>query len=372
MPEKDRASSAALARAGNRKKLWKAVRCVLFLLLLGYLLLHISYVLRQVKWRYNRNTFPGFYGEADDSLDIVTMGSSACYLFFDTPLLYENFGYTSYNLGVPSEPVTAVPYLMEEVEKSQSPELYVVEARKYIKKPGKYFVRTLYLLTDSMNLNLTKWNMIRHSFSSIAKCVQDFLDLWKHHSFWSELTTDKFKYWNNSITLEMKGWRNRTKVKPIEKPDTFGDIPAMPLDEENERELRSLLEECRAKGREVLFVIVPFSYGEAFEAKKKTFCEIVESYGFRCLDLTDGESYGLDYSRDFWDSRHVNYRGAQKVTNMLGEYIEKEYNIQAQHTAEVKADWDRYAARNRENVQAILAGEEASADEAVEEEDFES
>ena len=343
-------------------KLWNAVRCAAFLALAAFIFIHVSYIVRQVPWRYNKETFTAFYAEEKNSLDVVTLGSSGCYMFFDNPYLYEKFGLTSFNLSVPLMPSMAASYVMDEVELTQSPQLYVVEARFFIRKPGKRPNRALYLLTDSMNYGINKLRMIIRGYPSMTERVQAFIDLCKYHGYWSGVRRGTLAFWDNKKKSPMKTWRNRAKVMPLTGPEIRTDLTPLPLEKSREAELRSLLEECRKKGRQVLFVATPYVFSENYARRKLSMMEIVESYGYHFLDLTDGEAYGIDYSTDFWDERHSNYRGAEKVTNALGEYIEKEYNIHAEHTKTAEADWENCVRLSNEQIRDIRNGEAESGD----------
>ena len=334
---------------GNRKGL-KAVRCAVFLLLLIAMIFPFAHIVRQVKFRYNRSMFPSFYAQPENSIDIITIGSSADYQYFDTPVLYEKFGYTSYNLSTALQPPAAASFIMTEAEKTQSPALYVVEAREFLHLSEKNRVRALYCVTDSMDLSLNKWNMICHGYEELPKRLSEFFDFTKYHGNWDGVTGKQLKYWDNRNARSDKSWSNNSKVKAFEEPEPSGGDP-MPLPEHNEKELLYLLEECKKHGREVLFVANPYVYDEKFERRLPTMQAIVESYGYHFLDLSRGSEYGLDYSTDFYNRNHVNMWGAEKVTIALGEYIEKEYNIETQHSDAVMEDWDSFALSNRKKVE---------------------
>ena len=324
----------------------KAAKCVIFTGILFLILVRFANVVRQVDFRYNKNMFPSFYEEPENTIDIITIGSSADYQYMNTPVLYEKFGYTSYNLATALQPPAATAFIMTEAEKTQNPQLYIVEVREFLHLKEDKRVRALYCVTDSMDLSLNKWNMIAHSYPSLWERITGFLDITKYHGSWAGITKKTMKYSDNRIRNVTKCWNGKTTVRPFEAPKD-GEITEQPLYEHNEAELIYLLEECKKKGREVLFVATPFVHTDTYKGRALTLKKIVESYGYRFLDLTGGSEYGIDYQTDFYNANHVNQWGAEKVTIALGEYIKKEYNIDAQHTDAVREDWDRYAAKNR-------------------------
>lgn len=331
-------------------KLKKAVKAAVFLFLLFVLLLHFAYVVRQVDFRYNKSMFPSFYNEPENSIDIVTVGSSADYQYFNTPVLYEKFGYTSFNLSTALQPPAAAAYIMTEAEKRQNPQLYIVEVREFIHLSEKNRVKALYCVADSMDLSLNKWRMICHGYEGLWDRITAFADIVKYHGSWAGIDEKALRYWDNRVENKNKCWNGKSTVKPQTPPEE-GTAEEVPLKEHNETELRFLLEECRKKGREVLFVATPFVYDDEFQGRALTLQKIVESYGYRFLNLSRGEEYGVDFETDYYNPNHVNKWGAEKVTIALGEYIKKEYNIETQHTGAVKADWDAYAAGNRESME---------------------
>ena len=45
--------------------------------------------------------------------------------------------------------------------------------------------------------------------------------------------------------------------------------------------------------------------------------------------------------RDFYNKRHTNLVGSEKVTEFVGNYIMENYNLNTEHSEEVKADWNK-------------------------------
>ena len=137
MQKKSEAPEAPEVRKENGigKSIGRLVRAVVFLALALFLIICSNNVLRQVKYRLQKGAFPSFYAQEKNSIDIVTIGSSADYRYIDTPMLYELFGYTSYNLATAQQPTSVTRFIMNEAEKSQSPSLFVVEAREFVHLP---------------------------------------------------------------------------------------------------------------------------------------------------------------------------------------------------------------------------------------------
>jgi hypothetical protein len=187
-----------------------------------------------------------------------------------------------------------------------------------------------------------------------------FFDIVKYHTYWTGIKDYHLQFWDNRKVSDIKSWDPHEGYREFEAPD-LKNLEYEPLNEKSEAILRELLDICTRKNRKVLFVVVPYTrkkyvnHSGRIQAMKS----IVEEYGFNFLDLTDGESYGLDYSRDFHDNRHVNHVGADKVTNELGKYIKEHYGITSDIPDDMKAVWDESARKNREAIEYQVANPQA-------------
>ena len=360
--------------SGIGKSVGRLVRAVVFLALALFLIICSNNVLRQVKYRLQKGAFPSFYAQEKNSIDIVTIGSSADYRYIDTPMLYELFGYTSYNLATAQQPTSVTRFIMNEAEKSQSPSLFIVEAREFVHLPESKQETAVYCVSDSMDLSLNKWLMLCRGYASWEDRLKGFFDITKYHGFWHDMKGKTLPYWNNRVKDEKLSWKNNTKVAAINKPELPSKLDPLPLIEPNEKALIELLEDCRKKNREVLFILTPCEYSsDLFPRRAETLRTIVESYGYKLYDMIRDENLDLDYSYDFYNRSHTNMWGAEKVTRALGEYIKREYNIDTQHSDAVKAAWDEAALRNREEANSLGADFIAEGDEnpEIDEEDGE-
>ncbi|MDO5702559.1 MAG: hypothetical protein Q4G47_04320, partial [Lachnospiraceae bacterium] len=224
----------------------------------------------------------------------------------------------------------------------------------------------VYCASDSMDLSLNKLAMVVRAYGTWAERLGAWLDITKYHGNWEYINEEALAFWRNRVSDESKEWSNIAKVEPVSEPEAR-DEAEEPLFEHNEKALIELLEDCRKKNRQVLFLMTPYIYGEKITGRLKTLRKMVESYGYELLDFSRGSDIGLDYALDFYNTHHVNWRGAEKMTLALGDYIKKEYNIDAQHVQSVKDDWDAYAARNREESDKLTGDEDAGFDDSLEE-----
>ena len=77
--------------------------------------------------------------------------------------------------------------------------------------------------------------------------------------------------------------------------------------------------------------VVGPSKGQA--SKQLQLDEYIASKGYDYLNMNNVlDELNLDYSTDFYNSKHVNIAGAKKVTTYLAQYIEDNYGLQSKLT----------------------------------------
>lgn len=322
---------------------------MIFFLIIGLTLtVMTSYVLRPVSNDFFRNKFTGFYAEKDDTLDIVAFGSSALYRYLSSPLLYEYSGLTSYALSTAGQSILEIENLIDEVEKSQSPQLFVVESRKFLLREGKTLRdERVRMVTDNMYYSLNRLFLINKLIKGWRERLPYYFDIMLYHENWENLNPESFSYILNSRPHPLKGWENYGACMPLAKPDIADVTEETPLSEINEKALLDIMEKCREENLEVLFVVSPFKVNRNTQKKANYMKRIVEEHGFQFLDGNlCADDMGIDYSMDFYNKKHVNSIGAGKFTKYLGDYILEHYDIDIDHSPEVTAEWDQVAAEN--------------------------
>lgn len=310
----------------------------------------VSYMMRPLDESFHRDRFTGFYAEADDSLDIVGFGSSALYCFLNSPALYEYTGMTSYPLATAGQPFYTIEYLVDEALKTQSPQLLVVEARRFFSPLQEIKQNWLRIVTDNMNYSANRISLINERVGDWSDRLPFYFDIAMYHDNWENLSRDALAYIFNSRPNSLKGWEDNARHKKLKRPDISGVTEELSLGEENEELLMRLMRKCREKDLEVLFVLTPYRIDAESAKKANRMKRIVEEFGYRFLDCNRCvDEIGIDFSMDYFDKHHTNSIGADKFTKYLGDYIMENYDIDTDHSPEVAADWDRAAEENRAN-----------------------
>jgi hypothetical protein len=124
----------------------------------------------------------------------------------------------------------------------------------------------------------------------------------------------------------------KTVTEKPQKEPVYSDAKGT-LAPEMEDALDAALDRCDeavAEGKEVLFVFSPYSMKKGDQEKFNRAIEIVTARGYEVLDFNQKEmtdAIGLDWKKDLYNSKHVNYIGAEKYTKYLAAYLADNYDL---------------------------------------------
>lgn len=341
-------------------KLMKKLGVILLFLLLAFLILiPLSYMVRPVDSANGtvRERITGFYAEEEESLNAVIIGSSAVYRYVNNPLLWEESGITSYNFAVPGLSIYTLENMIDEVEKTQSPELYIIDARKFILTEDTDFNELRFQqVINNLKYSKNRFDLINRMIENPMDRIYYYFDVMVYHDNWSELTWDSLEYADNEREHDLKGWENVKSVKKINEVDVSSVTDEVQLSETAEETLRSLLEKCQKEGKEVLMLSTPWEISEERQKKSNAAKRITEEYGFSYLDMNlCAAELDLDFTTDFYNKRHSNAKGAKKVTEYLAEYLQENYSFTKKDKESVVESWTAAAKKNRSQLEKILA-----------------
>ena len=109
------------------------IRIIAFLLILTFLVFEVSYAFRPVieDWDQEASGFMGYWGEPEDSIDVLCYGGSELFTYWAPLEAYELYGFTSYSLGRSALRTPLYASLLEEALETQKPQLVVIGFRAF-------------------------------------------------------------------------------------------------------------------------------------------------------------------------------------------------------------------------------------------------
>ncbi len=325
----------------------------------------VSYMLRPVS--QDRIRVAGYYALPENSIDIVCLGTSATYRYFNNPVMWENYGVTSYNFATGSQSPSVLKSLILECEKTQSPKLYIVETRKLVKYKELDQEVVLRKVTDCMKYSANRIDLINKEVPKFWERPDYYFDIIKYHDNWKNLSDSSFDYITNEYPDELNGWRNINKLeilKPFEEPYATTEEP---MNEESEEILLDFMDFCKEQNINVLFVATPWRATKECQKRNNYLSRIIEENGFEFLDCTPlMDDIGLDFETDFFNNNHTNAIGAEKFTNYFGKYLTEKYDFSSEYSDEVIDSWEKIVELNRADMNAKYGTGESDESELIE------
>lgn len=330
------------SESGNFLKEKNGLRAFIFLIVAALLFLYLNQVFTIGDTDASRQIFEDFYEQEEDSIDVMYMGTSATNRYYNTTMAFHEDGVAAYNLAVMGMPMLFMPTLIDEVEKTQDPSLYVIELRNVLKSKNEVTDAHIRRVTDSMKVSSNKFNAIETALeytegadgelSNIDEGLLDYyVPIVKYHGrlISGDMSVLDVVMVSGQVPVQGYVLSMKTLVQKAQKDAVLSD-ERVPLAPEMEDALVNTLDACDELDKDVLFVLAPYSVKEGDAAKLNTAKDMVESRGYTVIDFNDPEIFaatGIDRTTDFYNSKHVNYLGAEKYTYYLTKYIKANYKI---------------------------------------------
>ncbi|MBQ9983239.1 MAG: hypothetical protein IJP29_01485 [Lachnospiraceae bacterium] len=317
----------------------------LFICSVFALMIPLSYALRPLNEANvgTRNRITGFYAEPDDSMNVVIVGNSGLYRYVNNPYLYEQKGLTSYCFAFSGYNIFFAEGLIEEMLKTQSPELIILDARKFVLTEDDSVdpIRAQRVF-NNIKYSSIRCEMINRAYPNPLDRIVNYFDIALYHDNWEQLNWERLEFADNEKKNTLKGFQIVPKVVPMNHVDVSGIEEKVPISEASEETLRSILEMCQEEGLEIMLLSTPWMISEEEQKKSNYINDIVEEYGYSYLDMNANiNEIGLDFANDFYDEKHVNVIGSEKVTDYLGDYIMERYEFDMEHDEVVVKSWEK-------------------------------
>lgn len=317
---------------------------VLFLVVAGMLFLYMNKVFSMGDSDSNRQTFKAFYHEKKNTDDVIYIGTSAVNRFFINPKAYHDEGIASFTVATMGMPMFFVPTLIDEIEKTQDPQLYIIELRWFLKEKDMITDAHIRRVTDNLKYSENKLTAIEDAFAFMEGSegllgditdneLEYLVPVIKYHGRLEQGMMNRGDWKLTSSRNLTKGYvLSYSTVKQVNQfPSRLSDDRA-PMSAEAEQTLVDLLDYCdsRKDEKKFLFVLSPYSVKKGQMPVFNTAIDMVEERGYPVINFNTEEMYeelDVDWDKDFYNSKHFNYLGAEKYTDWMTSYLKEHYNL---------------------------------------------
>ncbi|WP_194610458.1 hypothetical protein [Clostridium vitabionis] len=328
-----------------------------------------------------------FYRQPENSIDVLCVGSSHCFCDLDPGEMYRYAGIAAYDFSASEQPFW---YSYEDIRtalKTQKPKLVVLEGYAAIHVPVDS--ESSRVIKNTFGLRAADRFRAILGAESRADAPDYLLGYRWWHSRWRDLHEDDFEKTDVYRNEDFKGGTYASGTKPQERPavENFSK-ESLPLQEREEEFFRKIMELCREKQVPVLVMVSPYILTEADQMHFQALRDIAEDYQAPFVNFNSAAWYGklgLDFSTDFAEESHLNYRGNRKLTDALCDLLrggedadtgnapagipdlpdrrgDAAYASWAGYAADMEAQAAMFGLRDADSAEALLDGISGNAD----------
>ena len=324
-----------------------------FLFIAGFLFTRLTYLYRETGLNERMNILD-YYNERDNSLDVVVLGGSGIYRFFDPMRAYETSGMTSYSYSCSAMWATEYIPAIEDIMSRQKPEVLVIDARRYLpvktdREPGD----SVRFFTDALDLGLNRFRAVtrycRTYGLSLRESIPYYIELCLYHNnpdalldplHWA-LADNRSDHFENPKYWKGYGLAYKTTVLDPPRKNSLNTKETAPLTERGEAMYRELMEYCKGLDCEVVFLVTPYRVKKEDMTYYNEMERIAAEYDITFLNsMHDMDKMRLDFSKDFYNAHHANTWGALKFTDYFSNWLHQHYKIPSHRNDPAYSDWD--------------------------------
>ena len=305
----------------------KAIKIISFILIFCILLYSVSRVLR-FKNEEGIYQVDSFYEQIINSVDVLFIGSSHVFININPAILYDEYGIAAYHFASAGQPIWITYYYLLEALKTNIPKLIVLES--YIIADSRTHTPDSQIISATYALKWSK-NRIESLKIATADRFNEFINpMYRYHNRYKNLQVEDFiSYANNYNHYKyFKGYFFQNRIYPMQKSDIENIKDTLPLLKQQETYYRKTLELAKTNKIPIVVIASPFPMKSDITMRFNRVGEIAKEYEIPFINfyLYHNEYY-LDFSSDFSDTHHLNYKGAIKFTKYLGKYLKENYDL---------------------------------------------
>ena len=306
-----------------------AVRLVCFALLTLLLFGYATYVLTP-KHDFGICSMMNLYAQPEESIDVLTVGTSLAYAGINTNVLWSEYGIAAYNLCSAEQPFWVSYYTIREALKTQRPKVILLDA-----KPAVY--TRDYSKRGRTILSTYGIRGVENRIGAMLACVERpsdalgyILGLPEVHSNYTRVEGRDFILPpdNGGRGVNWKGYIELDEVNRHQRPSFVWTDIKRNMNEREEEYARKIFEMVQAQGIELILIGMPNPDYAHDHMYYNALWSIAQEYGIRCINYNHPSlRYGLRYSSDFADWQHLNVKGSMTFSRQLATDLIKQLDL---------------------------------------------
>ncbi len=281
------------------------------------------------------------YYQPKNTVDVVMMGSSHIHYDIDTGILWKKYGITSFDYSAAEQPLWITYHYLVEFCKYQDPKVVVLDLFSPALRNEDYQYDWLLPNVLGMRFSLNKLEMLNVSAEYFR--IKDFFPSFAvYHGRFNDLTHQDFIYpFQSQMDLvNFKGYKPVIKVTPQQKP-TITQQDSGVLSIKSEIYLQKIIDYTQKNNIELFLIVTPYITNDDQELIYNRVKEIAHMNNIEFNSTNyDYDKIGLDFEKDFMDTSHLNYSGAGKFTEYLGNELKSRFELPDHRGDQTYESWE--------------------------------
>lgn len=265
-----------------------------------------------------KNNFMNAYNyvnEVEDSIDIVALGNSNMYSALCPLKLWDEQGFTSTIIASPRQTAAITSTLLEDVLKTQSPKLVILEA--------DMFYEGVELNENIVDESSSKKRLPVIPYitdDKITTDIQNRLTVFLLHDQWKNMIANPANIGDDAMFNHGYFFNDEIKeTSPNSNMDYTQQVELLP--DEAVLYMNKIIDICSKENIKLMLINSP-SLSTWTYARHNAVEQFAKENGISYLDFNTLDDYKIEYDREFRDKgMHVNYYGSSKITAYVGRYI---------------------------------------------------
>lgn len=305
----------------------RTIKCIVFLGILLVILCLLSKVFipknNTLEAGIGKRKQPasGILTEPENTIDVLVLGDSESYNSYIPLELWNQYGFTSYVCGTPAQRISNSYEYLKSVFNTQKPKIVILEANNLYTKNG------------------------------VVRRIKEYIDkkipVFEYHDRWKSLSKEDF-YKSSEYTeiVNDKGYRYSNKVRIVKKSkrENFMQLNenAKNIPGDNKKILKEIKDYCDKNNAKLILYNSPapanWNYNKHNDVEK-----LANSLGIEYIDLNiKVDELKINWKKDSQEKKgeHLNYTGAMKVTNYIGNYLKSNNDLPDHRQDENYKSWD--------------------------------
>lgn len=253
--------------------------------------------------------------------------------------LWNEYGITSYNLALSDSRIPTNYWVLKNALRYTTPKVVVLETA-YLVDDKTTFISS-HSFFDSLPIDSFKLEAARDLFDDDFHSILDVMvPAIRYHNRWNKLSKEDFVHSNDYLF----GYGPFYQVQVKSLPEQIIENPT-PVESVATDYIYKIIELCRENDIELMFTSFPFLALPSSQ-NDLSYCGVIAKENNLNYLSPDIILNSIDPLTDFFDhyedTSHANYSGAFKNTRILGDYLQKHYDLPDHRDDNNYSNWNQY------------------------------